>query len=217
MEIIRQLIDFILHIDKHLAELISQYGTLTYIILFVIIFVETGLVVMPFLPGDSLLFAAGAFAALSNNQDLNIWILLPLLFVAAFLGDTVNYMIGKAIGPRAFSGKVKFLKKEYLDQTQAFFDKHGGKAIIYARFVPIVRTFAPFVAGVGSMNYGKFLSFNIIGGLIWVLGLTLAGYFFGTIPWIRDNFEVVVIGIILVSIMPPIIQYLRHRFSKKTA
>jgi membrane-associated protein len=217
MEIIKQLIDFILHIDKHLAEIISQYGTLTYIILFVIIFVETGLVVMPFLPGDSLLFAAGAFAAISHDQDLNIWILLPLLFVAAFLGDTVNYMIGKAIGPRAFSGKIKFLKKEYLDQTQAFFDKHGGKAIIYARFVPIVRTFAPFVAGVGSMNYGKFLSFNIIGGLIWVLGLTLAGYFFGTIPWIRDNFEVVVIGIILVSIMPPIIQYLRHRFSKKAA
>ncbi len=217
MEIIRQLIDFILHIDKHLAEIIRDYGTLTYIILFVIIFVETGLVVMPFLPGDSLLFAAGAFAALSSNQDLNIWYLLPLLFVAAFLGDTVNYMIGKAIGPRAFSGKVKFLKKEYLDQTQAFFDKHGGKSIIYARFVPIVRTFAPFVAGVGSMNYGKFISFNIIGGLIWVLGLTLAGYFFGTIPIIRDNFETVVIGIILISILPPIIQYLRHRFSKKAA
>ncbi len=217
MEIIKQLIDFILHIDKHLAELISQYGTLTYIILFVIIFVETGLVVMPFLPGDSLLFAAGAFAALSKNQDLNIYYLLPLLFVAAFLGDTLNYTIGKYIGPRAFSGKVKFLKKEYLDQTQAFFDKHGGKSIIYARFVPIVRTFAPFVAGVGSMNYGKFISFNIIGGLVWVLGLTLAGYFFGTIPIIRNNFETVIILIILISVLPPIIEYIRHRLAKKTA
>lgn len=217
MEIIKQLIDFILHIDKHLAELISQYGTLTYIILFIIIFVETGLVVMPFLPGDSLLFAAGAFAAMSHNKDLNIYYLLPLLFVAAFLGDTVNYMIGKYIGPKAFSGKIKFLKKEYLDQTQAFFDKHGGKSIIYARFVPIVRTFAPFVAGVGSMNYGKFISYNIIGGLIWVLGLTLAGYFFGAIPIIQDNFEKVIILIILISILPPIIEYVRHRFAKKAA
>ncbi|MDJ1480423.1 DedA family protein [Cytophagaceae bacterium YF14B1] len=217
MEIIKQLIDFILHIDKHLAELISDYGTLTYIILFVIIFVETGLVVMPFLPGDSLLFAAGAFAAFSNNEDLNIYYLLPLLFTAAFLGDTVNYIIGKYIGPKAFSGKIKFLKKEYLDQTQAFFDKHGGKSIIYARFVPIVRTFAPFVAGVGNMNYGKFISYNIIGGLIWVIGLTLAGYFFGGISIIKDNFEKVIILIILVSILPPIIEYLRHRFVKKAA
>ncbi|MDJ1504659.1 DedA family protein [Xanthocytophaga agilis] len=217
MEIIKQLIDFILHIDKHLAELISDYGTLTYIILFVIIFVETGLVVMPFLPGDSLLFAAGAFAAFSNNKDLNIYYLLPLLFVAAFLGDTVNYIIGKYIGPKAFSGKIKFLKKEYLDQTQAFFDKHGGKSIIYARFVPIVRTFAPFVAGVGSMNYGKFISYNIIGGLIWVIGLTLAGYFFGGISIIKDNFEKVIILIILISILPPVIEYVRHRFVKKAA
>ncbi|MDJ1468351.1 DedA family protein [Cytophagaceae bacterium DM2B3-1] len=217
MEIIKQLIDFILHIDKHLAELISDYGTLTYIILFVIIFVETGLVVMPFLPGDSLLFAAGAFAAFSNNEDLNIYYLLPLLFTAAFLGDTVNYIIGKYIGPKAFSGKIKFLKKEYLDQTQAFFDKHGGKSIIYARFVPIVRTFAPFVAGVGSMNYGKFISYNIIGGLIWVIGLTLAGYFFGGISIIKDNFEKVIILIILISILPPVIEYVRHRFVKKAA
>ena len=217
MEIIKQLIDFILHIDKHLADIISQYGTLTYIILFVIIFVETGLVVMPFLPGDSLLFAAGALAALSGNQDLNVWYLLPLLFVAAVLGDTVNYTFGKYIGPKAFSGKVKFLKKEYLDQTQAFFNKHGGKSIIYARFVPIVRTFAPFVAGIGHMDYGKFISFNVIGAAIWVALLTLAGYYFGRIQWVQDNFEIVIFAIIILSILPPVVEYFRSRLKKRTA
>jgi len=217
MEIIRQLTDFILHIDKHLADIIAQYGTLTYVILFIIIFVETGLVVMPFLPGDSLLFAAGALAALSGNQDLNVWYLLPLLFVAAVLGDTVNYMLGNYIGPKAFSGKVRFLKKEYLNQTQAFFDKHGGKSIIYARFVPIVRTFAPFVAGIGQMQYSKFLLFNVAGGAIWVSLLTLAGYYFGRIQWVQDNFEIVIFAIIIISILPPIIEYLRSRLSRKAA
>ena len=210
MKTLKDLLDFFLHIDDQLESFITLYQSGTYAILFLIIFVETGVVIMPFLPGDSLLFAAGALAQ-RFSDTLNIWLLLLLMFVAAVLGDTVNYHIGKFIGPKAFSGKVRFLKKEYLDKTQAFFDKYGGKAIIFARFVPIVRTFAPFVAGVGAMQYSKFIVYNLIGGFAWVSVLTLAGYFFGSIPIIKNNFEIVVLLIIFISILPPIIEYFRSR------
>jgi membrane-associated protein len=210
MKSLKELLDFFLHIDDQLETFISLYKSWTYAILFLIIFVETGVVIMPFLPGDSLLFAAGALAA-RFSDILNVWYLILLMFVAAVLGDTVNYHIGKFIGPRAFSGNIKFLEKEYLDKTQAFFDKYGGKAIIFARFVPIVRTFAPFVAGVGTMQYSKFIVYNLIGGLVWVTVLTLAGYFFGGIPIIKDNFEIVVLLIIFISILPPVIEYFRNR------
>lgn len=196
-----QLFDFILHIDVHLGEIISNYGTLTYAILFGIIFVETGLVFMPFLPGDSLLFAAGAFAALGN---FNIVLLLALMIVAAILGDTVNYWIGHFFGDRLVANPRVPINKEHIEETQKFFDKHGGKTIILARFVPIVRTFAPFVAGIGRMKYSQFVSYNIIGGFTWVLVATLAGYFFGNIPFVKENFSLVVIGIVLVSVIPMI-------------
>ncbi|MCU0354749.1 MAG: DedA family protein [Cytophagales bacterium] len=213
MEIISQLIDFILHIDQHLAEIISQYGTLTYAILFLIIFVETGLVVMPFLPGDSLLFAAGALAANPAN-GLNVWLMMLLLVVAAILGDTVNYHIGDYIGPKVFRRDYRFLKRSYLLKTQAFYEKYGGKTIIFARFIPIIRTFAPFVAGVGTMRYGRFLSYNFIGGLLWVVSFTLLGYFFGTLPIVKKNFTLVIFGIIFVSLLPPVIEYVRSRMKK---
>jgi membrane-associated protein len=196
---IAQLFDFILHIDVHLGEIINNYGTLTYAILFGIIFVETGLVFMPFLPGDSLLFAAGAFAALGN---FNIVVLLALMILAAILGDTVNYWIGHFFGDRLVANPRVPINKEHIEETQKFFDKHGGKTIILARFVPIVRTFAPFVAGIGRMKYSQFISYNIIGGLTWVLVATLAGYFFGNIPIVKENFSLVVIGIVLVSVIP---------------
>jgi membrane-associated protein len=172
---------------------------------------ETGFVVTPFLPGDSLLFAAGTIAAFGS---LNVWLLFGLLFVAAVLGDTVNYWIGNKIGPRAFETNNRFMKKEYLDRTQQFYEKHGGKTIILARFVPIVRTFAPFVAGVGTMNYGRFLSFNIIGAFIWTSLFIFLGYFFGNIPFVKENFELVIIGIILVSVVPMVIEYVRSRTRK---
>lgn len=199
MEIIKAIIDFVLHIDKNLILLAAQYGAWIYGILFAVIFAETGLVVTPFLPGDSLLFAAGALAAMGSFNIIFLWVILA---IAAFLGDTVNYWIGHYIGPKAFSMNSGLLKKEYLDKAQAFYDKHGGKAIILARFVPIVRTFAPFVAGVGKMNYGKFISYNLIGGLLWVTLFMGTGYFFGNIPFVKDNFEFVAIGIILVSVVP---------------
>lgn len=213
MEYIQALIDFILHIDKHLADIISQYGTLTYVILFLIIFCETGLVVTPFLPGDSLLFAAGALAA-NPAMGLNVHLIVVLLIIAAILGDTVNYHVGKYIGPKAFSGKVKFIKKEYLEKTQAFYHKHGGKTIIYARFVPIVRTFAPFVAGIGTMNYSRFISFNVIGALIWVIVFTYLGYLFGDLPFVQGNFSKIIIVIILVSVLPIIWEMIKARRSK---
>lgn len=199
MEIVKTIIDFVLHIDKNLVILAAQYGGWIYGILFVVIFAETGLVVTPFLPGDSLLFAAGALAAMGSLNIGYLWLILAL---AAFLGDTVNYWIGHYIGPRAFSMNSGLLKKEYLDKAQAFYDKHGGKAIILARFVPIVRTFAPFVAGVGKMHYGKFLSYNLVGGLVWVSLFLGTGYFFGNIPFVKENFELVAVGIILVSVVP---------------
>lgn len=216
MEIIHSIIDFILHIDQHLVEIVSDYKTWTYLILFLIIFAETGLVVTPFLPGDSLLFAAGAIVA-KPESGLNIFVLCGILIVAAILGDLVNYHVGNYIGPKAFSGRYKLLKKEYLDRTQAFYNKYGGKTIIYARFVPIVRTFAPFVAGVGTMTYSKFASFNIIGGIFWVSSFLFIGYFFGGIPAIKNNFTYVIFGIILLSILPPVIEVIRERSRKKAA
>ena len=215
MELILNLIDLFLHLDKYLAEIIPQYGTLTYLLHFGIIFVESGLVVTPFIPGDSLLFAAGARAAIDGT--LNIVYLLLLLSAAAILGDTVNYWIGHYIGPRAFSGTVPFLKKEYLDRTHAFYEKHGGKTIILARFVPIVRTFAPFVAGVGAMTYSHFISYNFIGGILWVLLFTLFGYFFGNLPFVQDNFSIVVIAIILISVMPAVYEFIKSRRQKQPA
>jgi membrane-associated protein len=208
MEIINFVIDFILHMDEHLAAIISQYGTWTYALLFMIIFMETGFVVTPFLPGDSLLFAAGSFAALGS---LNPWVLFGLLAFAGILGDTVNYWIGNYIGDRAFSGNIRWLKKEYMDRTHEFYEKHGGKTIILARFVPIIRTFAPFVAGVGSMTYGRFISYNVIGGLVWVAIFTFLGYFFGNIPFVQKNFELVIFAIIFISLLPPVIEYFKAR------
>lgn len=210
MEIIQSIIDFILHIDQHLVEIVSNYQTWTYLILFLIIFAETGLVVTPFLPGDSLLFAAGAIIA-KPESGLNIFVMAALLIVAAFIGDLVNYHVGDFIGPRAFSGRYRFLKKEYLDKTQKFYNKYGGKTIIYARFVPIVRTFAPFVAGVGTMTYGRFASYNIIGAVAWVVSFLFLGYFFGNIPVIRSNFTYVIFGIIFLSLMPPVVEWWRSR------
>jgi len=202
------LIDLFLHLDEHLNDIFVQYGAWTYAILFLIIFCETGLVVTPFLPGDSLLFAVGALSAAGG---LNIGGLFVLLCIAAILGDTVNYWIGNYIGPRAFTGNVRFLKKEYLDRTHRFYETHGGKTIILARFMPIIRTFAPFVAGIGSMTYPRFFSYNVVGGIVWVGGFLFAGYFFGNIPFVKHNFEFVIIGIIFVSVLPPVIEFLRHR------
>jgi len=214
MEFLSQVVDIFLHLDKYLTQIISEYGTWTYLILFLVIFVETGLAVMPFLPGDSLLFAAGALAANPAN-NLNVVLLMGLLFIAAFLGDTLNYSIGDYLGPKVFKRDYRFLKKKYLIQTQFFYDKHGGKTIIFARFIPIIRTFAPFVAGVGTMKYGRFISYNIIGGFIWVVAFTMIGYFFGNLPFVKKNFTLVIFAIIFISILPPIIEYLKHKFAKK--
>ncbi len=206
-----QLIDFILHIDVHLGAIILAYGLATYAILFAIIFVETGLVFVPFLPGDSLLFAAGAFAALGS---LNLWLVLALMIVAAIAGDTANYWIGHFFGQKLVDNPRVPIKKEHIEETQKFFEKHGGKTIILARFVPIVRTFAPFVAGIGRMHYGQFISFNVIGGISWVLVATLAGYFFGNIPFVQENFSLVVLGIVGISVVPMLVplvkKWLKH-------
>ena len=212
MEFITFLIDLFLHIDEHLATIINQYGTWTYALLFLVIFLETGFVVTPFLPGDSLLFAAGTFASLGS---LNLLPLLGLLMFAAVLGDTVNYWIGHALGDRAY--QIKWVRKDYLDRTHAFFEKHGGKTIFLARFVPIVRTFAPFVAGIGRMSYGYFISYNIFGGIFWVALFTLAGYFFGKIPFVRRNFEFVIIAIILISVMPILYEWLKAKVKNRQA
>ena len=182
MEIISQLVDFVLHLDVHLNEIIQNFGIWTYLILFLIIFLETGVVITPFLPGDSLLFAAGSFAALGS---LNVWVLFITLTFAAILGDTINYWIGHFIGPKAFGGNIRFLKKEYLDRTHDFYEKHGGKTIILARFIPIIRTFAPFVAGIGAMNYSRFIVYNVVGAILWVALFTFGGYFFGNLPFVK--------------------------------
>ena len=208
-----ELIDFILHVDDHLLEFITNYGVWIYGILFLIIFVETGLVVMPFLPGDSLLFAAGALAASTGAMDP--WLLGLLLFIAAVLGDTLNYHIGKYIGPRVFEIESRFINKNHLIATQKFFDKHGGKTIIFARFVPFARTFAPFVAGASSMNYKYFLSYNVIGAFCWIGSFITLGYLFGNMPIVKDNFTHLIFGIIFLSILPGIIGYIRHKFFAK--
>jgi membrane-associated protein len=230
MEYLKEFIDIFLHIDKYLEDIIKAHGTTTYLILFAIIFIETGLVIMPLLPGDSLLFAAGMFAGMGF---LDIYILLALLLVAAILGDTVNYFLGKKVGLKVLHWRIRgkqLVKQEYIDKTHTFYEKYGAKTIVLARFVPIVRTFAPFVAGIGEMSYGKFISYNVIGGAVWVIGLTLLGYFAGEVdvkftlfgnPYrfsVREHFEFVILGIIFVSVLPMIIEGLRQwRAAKKAA
>ncbi len=202
-------INFVLHLDVHLAEIFQQYGTLTYVILFLIIFCETGLVVTPFLPGDSLLFAAGALAA---GSSLQIKVLFVILCAAPLLGDQVNYWFGRLLGSKLpFTEEARFLKKQYLDKTHSYYEKYGGKTVIIARFVPIVRTFAPFVAGLGKMSYLKFVSFSVVGALLWVSSFLLGGYFFGNIPFIKHNFTLTVMVIIVISLLPGLIEYIRHK------
>ena len=208
MEFLQQAADFFLHLDRHLTEITSQYGTWTYLILFLIVFCETGLVVTPFLPGDSLLFAAGAIAGLGG---LDVRILAPLFITAAFLGDNVNYLVGSRIGRRAFSGSIRFIKQEYLERTERFYEKFGGNTVIMARFVPIVRTFAPFVAGISRMRYAKFISYSLVGSLLWVGLFVVGGYFFGNLPAVKQNFSFVVVAIIAISTLPIAIEFIRHR------
>jgi membrane-associated protein len=211
MQLIKTLIEYFLHLDKYLATVIQTYGFWTYLLLFFVIFMETGFVVTPFLPGDSLLFAAGTFASPALGSSLNLFLLWVLMCGAAILGDTVNYWIGHYIGPRAFSGEIRFLKKEYIDRTHEFFEKYGGKTIVIARFIPIVRTFAPFVAGVGAMGYGRFIFYNVIGGVAWVTLFVFGGYFFGSLPFVKNNFSLVVIAIIVISVMPAVYEVVRNR------
>ena len=211
-----ELIDFILHIDQHLVEFINAYGPWIYAILFLIIFVETGVVVMPFLPGDSLLFAAGMLAA--QGAGLNVWIVIGLLLIAAVSGDSLNYLIGKEFGSRVLKVKIfgkNFVKQEHIDKTHQFYEKYGSKTIVIARFVPIVRTLAPFVAGVGRMNYGIFITYNIVGAILWVVGVTLIGYFLGNIPIVKDNFSKAVLIIIVVSLLPILFEFMKEKFRKK--
>jgi membrane-associated protein len=214
LELIYWLIDFVLHLDTHLVELLQQYGIWIYAILFLIVFSETGLVVTPFLPGDSLLFAVGALTAIDTSNTLTLPWIIAVLIIAAILGNTCNYAIGRWIGPPAFSGKYRLLRVEYLDQTQAFFNKHGGKTIVLSRFLPILRTFAPFVAGVGQMPYSRFQMFNVAGGVSWVLLFVIGGYLFGNIPLVRDNFGVVTILIIVVSLLPVVWVAIQQRSAK---
>jgi membrane-associated protein len=211
MEYIRESITFFLHIDKNLIEVIQQYGFWTYLLLFIIIFCETGLVVTPFLPGDSLLFVAGALSAVDTTGTLNIGLVFVVLAAAAIAGDTANYFIGHVVGHKVFEMRLPFVKKEYLDRTHAFYEKYGGKAIILARFVPIVRTFAPFVAGIGSMTYSRFVTYNLIGGILWVALFVFSGYLIGNIPLIKDNFSIITVLIILISVTPVAIELVRGR------
>jgi membrane-associated protein len=212
MEFLQQALDFILHIDKHLLELVSKYGAWTYGILFGIIFCETGLVVTPFLPGDSLLFAAGALA---GADALEIRVLVPLLIAAAVIGDNLNYMIGRTVGPRVFTAEHnRFFKREHLTRTHEFYERHGGKMLVLARFVPIVRTFAPFVAGIARMRYPRFLAFSVAGGVLWVSSFSLLGYFFGSLPIVQENFSIAVIVVILISLVPMVVEVWKARAHK---
>lgn len=208
MDIILQIINFVLHVDVYLSDVIARYGAWTLALLFLVIFLETGLVVTPFLPGDSLIFAAATFSA---RGALNPWMIFILLSAAAIAGDTVNYWIGHRVGVKAYTGEVKWIKKAYMERTHGFFEKYGGKAIFLARFVPIVRTFTPFVAGVSQMPYGFFLRWNIIGGVTWVAIFTLLGYFFGNIPFVKQNFELVILAIIVISLVPAVVEGLKAR------
>lgn len=201
--------DFILHLDRYLSQFVSVYGTLTYVVLFLIVFAETGFVVTPFLPGDSLLFAAGAIAALGS---LNVWLIVMLLLIAAIAGDTVNYWIGHCFGQKIVNNpRIPFINQEHIDKTEQFYKKHGGKTIILARFVPIVRTFAPFVAGIGAMNYRMFIFYNVLGGVLWVSLFTLSGFFFGNMPFIKENFHYAIIAIVVLSVIPMIYEYIQHK------
>jgi membrane-associated protein len=208
MQLILKIIDFVLHIDTYLSDIISRYGAWTYALLFFVVFMETGFVVTPFLPGDSLIFAASTFAA---RGDLNPWMIFILLSLAAIAGDTANYWIGHAIGARAYTGEIKWIKQEYMQRTHTFFEKYGGTAIFLARFVPIIRTFTPFVAGVSKMSYRFFITWNVIGGMCWVAVFTTLGYFFGNIPFVQKNFELVIIAIILISLVPAVLEALKFR------
>jgi membrane-associated protein len=213
MDLVHWLVDLFLHLDTHLAEVIQQYGTYTYALLFLIVFLETGLVVTPLLPGDSLLFAAGSFAGLGA---LGLWPLFFLLCAAAILGDTANYAIGAYLGPKVFHyPKSRFFNPEHLRKTHEFYEKYGGKTIIIARFIPIIRTFAPFVAGIGAMSYARFLSYNVIGGVLWVSVCLFAGYFFGNLTFVQKNFSLVILAIIVISMLPALVEYLRHRAETK--
>jgi membrane-associated protein len=208
MEFLATALDFLLHLDRHLADMIGRYGVWTYLLLFLIVFCETGLVITPFLPGDSLLFAAGTFAALGT---LDPWILFVLLATAAITGDTVNYWAGRVVGPRAFSGSIRWLRQDYLTRTEIFYERHGGKTIVLARFIPIIRTFAPFVAGIGRMHYARFITWNVSGGIVWVGLFVAAGYFFGNLPMVRENFTLVVLAIIGISMLPLAVEAARAR------
>ncbi|MDR3576736.1 MAG: DedA family protein [Anaerolineaceae bacterium] len=221
MSFIKLAIDFVLHMDKYLNLIIASVGGWTYLVLFIVIFIETGLVVTPFLPGDSLLFAAGAIAALGNTSSvpgfkIDVIVLYIIVAIAAILGDTVNYWIGYYVGPKVFTGQVRWLKKEYLDRAQVFYEKYGGKAIFLGRFIPIIRTFVPFVAGIGKMRYGYFISYNIFGGIIWTALFTFAGYFFGNVAFVKNNFSLVVIAIVLISVIPVVVEFLRGRKEKSS-
>ncbi len=217
-DLLKKLVDFILHIDRHLAEIIASYGLWTYGVLFLIIFAETGLVVMPLLPGDSLLFAAGAFCA-KPETGLNVHLMAGLLFIAAFLGDTLNYWIGRKVGPAVFKREDSiWLRKKHLDKAHTFFEKYGGRAVILARFVPIVRTFVPFIAGVGSMTYPRFMAYNLIGGFIWIYFFIYAGFLFGNQPFVQKNFKLVILAIIILSVLPIVVEFVREwRKSRKLA
>lgn len=210
LDLLKKLVDFIIHIDRHLAEIIASYGLWTYGVLFLIIFAETGLVVMPLLPGDSLLFAAGAFCAKAET-GLNVHLMALLLFLAAFLGDTLNYWVGRKVGPAVFKREDSiWLRKKHLDRAQTFFEKYGGRAVILARFVPIVRTFVPFIAGVGSMTYPRFMAYNLIGGFVWIYFFTYAGFMFGNQPFVQQNFKLVILAIIILSVLPIVVEFYRE-------
>jgi membrane-associated protein len=213
MEYLRFFIDFVLHIDRHLFEIVSQYQTYTYLILFIIVFCETGLVVTPFLPGDSLLFAAGTIAAMPG-QPIDIKLVILTFFVAALSGDNTNYWTGRFLGHKVYEKNYRLIKRKYLDKTHTFYEKHGGKTIIIARFMPIIRTFAPFVAGIGTMKYVRFFSFSVLGNIIWTFLFCLTGFFFGNIPFIQKNFTMVILAIILISLLPPVIAVLKAKLSR---